>query len=92
VLCIELTRLFVFFSLVSKVQMMNPNGEAHPCNTSLPKHIAAGTPIRVQDLNPKAKASMSYARFDKYKSATTFKEMLDLGARRCSPGDNHRCN
>lgn len=58
---------------------------------SLPKHIEAGTPICVQELNPKVKASMSYTRFEKYKLATTFKQMLDLGARRCVSGYIDKC-
>ena len=40
------------------------------------------TKISVQQHNPKLQGSQSYARYERYKSATTLDEMLELGTQR----------
>ena len=51
-----------------------------------PKGLSKGwdmeQPLRVRQLNPKTKNSKSHARYDRYKSATTVGEYLDLAGQR----------
>ena len=62
--------------------MLGPGGECLPCREAMPLHAAANTGIILWQENPKAKGTMSHTRYEKYKVACTFQEMLDLGAKR----------
>ena len=56
--------------------MLTPDGDCLPCREALPKHVEANTEITLWDKNPKAKNTMSHRRYDIYKAAKTFKEVI----------------
>jgi hypothetical protein len=75
-------QLTIAFTVLLAVGMLVPSGEMLPSREAIPKHVEALTAITLWQDNPKTKNTMSFDRYEKYKAATTFKEMLDLGAKR----------
>jgi hypothetical protein len=62
--------------------MLAPSGECLPCREAVPLHCESQTPITLWVDNPKTKNTMSFTRYERYKAAKTFQEMLELGARK----------
>lgn len=64
-----------------RFQMLGPQGDCLPCREAIDLHLKAGSEILLRQDNPKVASSMSHARYEAYKVATTFGEMLALGAK-----------
>ncbi len=61
--------------------MLCPDGSMANCTEAISMHLKAGTRIKLQGENPKTKNTLSYSRYEKYKTATSFQDMFDRGAR-----------
>ena len=70
------------YNLWRRYNMLTPSGQTASCTEAIDLHLEANTKISLWQENPKGKGSMSYSRYEKYKAATTFQEMLDLSAKK----------